>query len=105
MLCLVDLLRTGAVFQFREICSGIVGCAFGLFILRAEFLIFKANQHLSLLDLVAFFDADPSYSPSNLGIYVYLVMRHNVAAGGENHTADIGGILRLGADYVDLRNV
>ena len=99
MLGLLYFFRPGSVLQFQKIGAGVCGGSICLLVLRPEFVIFQTNQNLALVDLVPFFHADPLHPASNFGIQVDLVMRDDVSAGGEHHTADFATLCRGANDF------
>jgi hypothetical protein len=63
MLRLLNFLGTRSVLQFFKISAGILGRAFRLFILCAEFIIFQPYENLAFFDVVTLFHADPGDRP------------------------------------------
>ncbi len=90
--------------QLLKICPGVIGCAFGLLILRAKFVIFETDQDLAFADFVSFFDANPFHASRDFGIEIDLVVGNNVSRGGKNYAPNVAG-LRRGAHHFYFRHV
>jgi hypothetical protein len=107
MLGLLNFFRTRSVLQLFEIGAGVIQRALGLFIRRAELLIFEADENLTFFHSVAFFYADPFQPSRDLGVHVDGMVRDDVAGGCENRRARVirGRGLRSGANHFNLRHV
>ena len=84
---LLDFLGPRAMLGFGQASLGAFPRAARLFVHGAELFVFQADQNLALLDLVAFFHANPRHAARHLGVHADLVMRDDVAAGGEHRAA------------------
>ena len=93
MLRLLDFFRTRSVLQLFIIGTRILHCAPRLIVLGAKLVILQPDQHLIFLDLVALLHPDPLHAPRNLGVHVDLVVRHNVSARRQHHSAHIPAAL------------
>jgi len=93
------------MFEFQELGFEISEIALRLFDLGAVLGVFQTDEDFSFFDGVALVHTDPRHLATDLGSYLYFVVRDDVPSGIENLRVVLsaGALRRHHADHFDER--